>query len=63
VVKIVLSDGKEVWRSWDGRGWRFDVHAYNATDAPVISLRPTPHEAKQLSILFNGDDLGTEKAE
>lgn len=63
MAKVVLRDGKEVTRTWDGRGWRFDVRSYNATDAPVIVLRPTPFEAKELSILFNGDDLGTEKAE
>lgn len=58
-TKIDLADGKSVIRSWDGRRFRFEISEGGGTTAGgrTIILRPTTFEAKELSILFNGDDI------
>jgi hypothetical protein len=45
--------GAIITRTWDGRRFKFEI-----TDGErTIVLVPTTFEAKELSILFNGDDI------
>jgi hypothetical protein len=53
-TQVDLSDGKSVRRTWDGRRFKFEV---SDGRGDVVILIPTTYEAKELSILFNGDDI------
>lgn len=55
-TKIKLDDGTVVTRAWDGRQFRFEIVSAGIGKHTVV-MRPTTYEAKELSILFNGDDI------
>lgn len=52
-TRIITTDGTIITRAWDGRRFRFEITNGKVT----IVFSPSTLEAKELSILFNGDDI------